>query len=141
MPGHGRCPNDATQATNPNDESTALYSPFRLVLSTSVFRFGVQVRVSGSPSGSRSGSLLEMSRLALVTFAATLAACASAPAKQVATTPSPVAAPCPTIVVDGVVQPSRCAASKKTEPAKCDGKAPLYVVDGVVVGCGTPEGD
>ena len=48
------------------------------------------------------------------------------------------AALCPTIVVDGVVQPSKCTPAKKPEPTKC---APVYVVDGVVIGCGKPKGE
>jgi hypothetical protein len=83
-----------------------------------------------------------MSRLAFVTLAVALAACASAPAKQVATiAASPAAPSCPVYVVDGVVQSSTCASSKKTEPAKCDANGPMYVMDGVVVGCARPEGN
>ena len=82
-----------------------------------------------------------MSRLPFVALAVALAACASAPARQVATiAASPGAPSCPVYVVDGVFQSSTCAPSKKTEPAKCDTNGPMYVVDGVVVGCARPEG-
>ena len=81
-----------------------------------------------------------MSRLAFITFAATLSACASAPTKQVAAASSPVAAPCPKIVIDGAAQPSTCAPAKRPT-AKCDPNGPTIVVDGVVVDCVKPDGD
>jgi hypothetical protein len=83
----------------------------------------------------------EMSRLGFVALAVALAACASAPAKQVPTiAAAPGAASCPLYVVDGVAQSSTCTSSKKTVPAKCEANGPLYVVDGVVIGCARPEG-
>lgn len=73
-----------------------------------------------------------MRRLILFALALAIIGCASAPKiPQGVTAPSAVAA-CPTYVVDGVVQSSSCAPSKKTESASCDAKDPLYVVDGVV---------
>jgi len=87
-----------------------------------------------------------MSRLALVPLVVALTACASAPVKQVATAPSPTTASCPLFVVDGVVQSSTCGSRTKTDSSdrkkalvKCDPAAPLYVVDGFVVGdCAKP---
>jgi hypothetical protein len=80
-----------------------------------------------------------MNRLAFVALAVALAACASAQLKPPTIAPSVASAQCPLYIIDGVVQPSPCATSKKAEPAKCDDKGPLYVVDGVVVGCVRPE--
>jgi hypothetical protein len=82
-----------------------------------------------------------MSRLALVTLATVLGACASGHPKPVAAAPSPATASCPGYVVDGVLLSSACASPAKAEPAKCDDKGPLYVVDGVIVGCAKPEKD
>ena len=80
-----------------------------------------------------------MSRLVFIAVAVAAAACASLPAKPVVAAPSPAASSCPAYVIDGVAQPSTCASSTKTDAAKCDDKGPLYVVDGVVVGCAKPE--
>ena len=81
-----------------------------------------------------------MSRAAFAVLALILAGCASAPAKPAAPiAAAPAAPPCPLYIVDGEVQPSSCAAAKKSDSAKCDAKGPMYVVDGVVVGCVDPE--
>ena len=82
-----------------------------------------------------------MTRLAFVALAVALAACASAPVKPAVTAvASAPTASCPLYIVDGVVQPSTCAVTKKAEPVKCDDTGPLYVVDGVK-SCAKPEGD
>ena len=65
-------------------------------------------------------------------------AAASETRQQVAVAPSSSAALCPIIVVDDVVQPSKCTPANKSEATKC---SPVYVVDGVVVGCGKPKGE
>lgn len=82
-----------------------------------------------------------MSRLAIVSLAVALSACASTRPKPVAPAPSLAATSCPQYVVDGVIQFAACE-PKKAElrnPPKCDATSPVYVVEGVAVGCAKVE--